>query len=428
MDIQLKELLSKRSENKNLGIPSYCTANDLVIKALLLRASKTGQPVLIEATANQVNQFGGYTGMTPKDFVAFVHKLADEVGCDHNIIYLGGDHLGPLTWKNLEEKEAMEHSKKLVHDYVSAGFTKIHIDTSMKLKSDPEGMLATEIIAERGAILHKECIKAFEANTAADKIRPVYIIGSEVPIPGGATENEDHISVTSVADFKNTVDTYKKVYEKHGLTEAFEDIIGVVVQPGVEFSDTQVFLYDKEAAKELSASISAYPGLVFEGHSTDYQTKECLREMVADNIAILKVGPALTYRFREALFMLDMMEKELVSAACRANFAEVLEEAMLAEPKNWENHYHGTFAEKQLARKYSYSDRARYYFADKTVKTAIDKLLANFEGVEIPMNILHQFMPAQYQKIMRNELANEVYSILFDAILEMADDYEFACK
>lgn len=424
----LKTLIENRKTDKSLGIPSYCTANDLVIEALLIQAKAENRPVLIEATANQVNQFGGYTGMKPIDFVNFVYKIADKVGCSKDLIILGGDHLGPLTWKNLDEAEAMEKSKVLVYDFVKAGFTKIHLDTSMKVASDDkDAMLPTSVIAERGVILFGECMKAFSEIDDGTKVRPVFVIGSEVPIPGGATEAEEGISVTKVSDFKDTINTYKEIFAKHGLENAFEDIVGVVVQPGVEFGDSQVFLYDRAEAKDLSASINDYSGIVFEGHSTDYQTKECLKDMVEDNIAILKVGPAMTYRFREALFMLSYMEKELLPTDKHANFIETLDAVMIEKPDNWKSHYHGTEQELKLARKYSYSDRARYYFTDHVVKDSIDKLMENMAAVNIPMNILHQFMPNQYEKVMRDTLSNNAFDLLFDAVLEMALDYDYAC-
>ncbi len=429
MENKIKSILAGRKGDKNIGVPSYCTASDIVIKALLKRAATTKTPVLIEATANQVNQFGGYTGMKPSDFVSFVYGLADEMGCPKELIILGGDHLGPLTWKNLPESEAMEYSKTLVYEYVKAGFTKIHLDTSMKLADDDkDAMLSTKTIAQRGATLYKECAKAFAEINDGTKEHPVFVIGSEVPIPGGATEAEEGIEVTKVADFADTISTYKEVFEKNGISNAFQHIVGVVVQPGVEFSDTQVFMYDREEASELTASIKDYDGLVFEGHSTDYQTPECLKEMVLDGIAILKVGPAMTYRLREALFMLSYIEQELIPAEKRADFPAVLERAMLENPNNWKNHYHGDERELALARKYSYSDRARYYLGDPSVKSAIDKLFDNLAGREIPMNVLHQFMPISYQKVIRDELKNDAVELIYDAVLEMAADYEFACN
>ena len=64
---------------------------------------KSSTLVLIEATSNQVNQDGGYTGMVPSDFRKFVHAIADRVGCARDLIILGGDHLGPNAWASLIE-------------------------------------------------------------------------------------------------------------------------------------------------------------------------------------------------------------------------------------------------------------------------------------------------------------------------------------
>ena len=59
----------------------------------------------------------------------------------------------------------MEYAKTLVHDYVRAGFTKIHIDTSMKVADDdPNTRLSDEIIARRGATLAKKCAKKLIRN------------------------------------------------------------------------------------------------------------------------------------------------------------------------------------------------------------------------------------------------------------------------
>ena len=49
----IKEVLKRQR-----GIASYCTSNELVLEACMEEAGKDGY-VLVEATANQVNQFGG---------------------------------------------------------------------------------------------------------------------------------------------------------------------------------------------------------------------------------------------------------------------------------------------------------------------------------------------------------------------------------
>jgi len=421
----LKQIVNGKGASS--GIASYCTANALVIEALLQHSRKTQQPVLIEATANQVNQYGGYTGMTPQDFANFVYQIAEQTGSSRDLILLGGDHLGPLTFKDLPEEEAMKEAKELVSAYVKAGFTKIHLDTSMKLRSDAADLpLTTKTIAERGAVLYQACMEAFSQMGGAEAQKPVFIIGSEVPIPGGATEEEDGVSVTKAADFIETVETYRTVFQEHGIVDAWENIIAVVVQPGVEFGDSQVFFYNRTDAASLCDRLKEYPTLVFEGHSTDYQTKEKLKEMMEDGIAILKVGPALTFRLREALFLLSLMEAELLPKERQARFIEVLEEVMLAEPGNWINHYHGSTEAMGLARKYSYSDRCRYYLTNPSVQDAINKLFQNLAEIKIPLNLLHQYLPNQYEKVVRGELANHPRQLVCDAVLEVVSTYEYA--
>lgn len=425
----LQVMMDRRRNGEKIGIPSYCSANKYVLEAALKRAKKLNQPTLIEATANQVNQFGGYTGMLPIDFKNFVMGMAKELGVDESLVILGGDHLGPLTWVNETEAEAMAKSEELVRQFVLAGFTKIHLDTSMKLGDDSkEEMLATEVIARRGVKLYKVCMEAYDEllKTNPDAMRPVFIIGSEVPIPGGAQEEEEGISVTKPESFRDTVDTYKRIFAEEGVEDAWSDVIAVVVQPGVEFGDAQVFYYDSEAATALTDSLKDYPEIVFEGHSTDYQSKKCLKAMVEDGIAILKVGPALTFGLREALFTLDKIEEALVPEEKRAHFVDVLEEVMLANPKNWQKHYHGTEEELAFARKYSFSDRARYYIGEEKVQNSIDKLLANLDETGIPMSILHQYLPKQYDKVVAGELENKPVELIKDGVVLYMEDYEYA--
>lgn len=424
----LVQMMQRRKEGIPCGIPSYCSANKFVLEAALRRAKETGDPVLIEATANQVNQFGGYTGMKPKDFYNLVRQMAADAGLPEEQLILGGDHLGPLTWQHLPEAEAMELAKALVYEYARAGFTKIHLDTSMKLHCDPEGPLSVHTVARRGAVLYREAMRGYsdllEENPQA--VRPVFVIGSEVPIPGGAQEAEDSLSVTSPEDFRKTVLTYQQVFAGEGITEGLQNVIAVVVQPGVEFGDDQVFLYDHNAAKDLCAALSDFPGLCFEGHSTDYQSPDCLRQMVRDGIAILKVGPALTYGLREALFSLSLMEKELVPEDRQAHFIETLEQAMLRAPENWKKHYHGDEKQLALARKYSFSDRARYYMDQPQVILAIDRLFENLRLAPIPMNMLHQYMPVSYSKVRDGQLSLDPKELALDGIVGFMLDYEFA--
>lgn len=425
----LKEMMEKRKNGIKCGIPSYCSANELVIETILERAKLKNVPALIEATANQVNQYGGYTNMKPQDFKDLVIQIAKKTGVDENLIILGGDHLGPLIWKDETEEEAMKKADELVYEYVAAGFTKIHLDTSMKLADDAvDEMLSVETIARRGVRLYKVCIEAYEKlkEKTPEALRPVFVIGSEVPIPGGAQEKEEAISITKPEDFDETVCTYKKIFKENGCDSAWEDIVAVVVQPGVEFGDSQIFMYERKKAALLIEKLSTYPEIVFEGHSTDYQSPACLRRMVEDGIAILKVGPALTFGLRETLYGLSLIEKELVEKNKSAWFVEVLDETMIKNPENWKQHYYGNEKEVAFARKYSFSDRSRYYMGNRDVADAMDLLFKNLSDIEIPMNILHQYMPRQFEKVRDKKLRLEPKELAKDGIVAFMEEYEYA--
>ncbi len=427
----LTKIVEIQKSGKAVGIYSACSANSFVIEAVLKKGLEDNSCVLIESTANQCDQFGGYTGMKPLDFKNYVYSIADKLGFDKNKIFLGGDHLGPLTWTNLNEEEAMKNSEVLIDAYVSAGFTKIHVDTSMKVKDDdPNTRLSDETIARRGVHLVKVAENAYKKllETSPEAVEPIYIVGSEVPIPGGSQAAVDEgVQVTKVEDFEATMNTFKETFKKEGIEDVWDRVLGIVVQPGVEEKDSGCTEYDRTKARELSAAIKKVPDLVFEGHSTDYQTKIKLREMVEDGVAILKVGPGLTFGAREGLYALSFIEDEVckVNGNTPSNFREVLDQEMLKNNSHWVKHYHGTNEEIALKRKYSFSDRSRYYYATEPVKNAIDTLLNNLKD-GCPLNLLSQFMPIQYTKVREGTLKNDPKELVLDRIGNTIDEYLYA--
>ncbi|MBP7175069.1 MAG: class II D-tagatose-bisphosphate aldolase, non-catalytic subunit [Thermoclostridium sp.] len=428
----LKLITALQRKGVPAGIYSACSANELVLEACMERAMKGSGYVLIEATANQVNQYGGYTGMKPTDFRHFVLSIAEKTGFPADKIILGGDHLGPLTWKGLPAEKAMGEAKELVRQFVLAGFTKIHIDTSMHLGDDDAAKkLETEVIAERGAVLAEVAENAYEelADSRPEALHPVYVIGSEVPIPGGSQDEEEKLQVTTVSDFKQTVSVFQQAFQRHGLKDAWKNVVAVVVQPGVEFGDDSIHAYDRDAARELCKSLKEFPDLAFEGHSTDYQTADALKAMVEDGIAILKVGPALTFALREALFALNHIENELFRGRMDiqpSRFIEVLEEAMIKSPENWIKHYHGNEEKLWLSRKYSFSDRCRYYLPVPEVTKSLNRMMQNLKTVEIPLSLLSQYMPVQYTRIRKGLLGKDPESLAKDRVVNCIDEYLYA--
>ncbi len=436
MDQSLREnpllaLLRNRERGRQMGVWSCCSANEYVIRAAMRRAKGAEIPVLVEATANQVNQDGGYTGMTPVEFRAFLSRIAAEEGLPAERVLCGGDHLGPLTWRGLPAAEAMARAETLVESYVLAGFSKIHLDTSMRLgDDDPEARLSDEVIAQRGARL---CAAAERAWARLSETRPgipapVYVIGSEVPIPGGAQENEDSVAVTDPGACRATLTAFRSAFERRGLESAWGRVVGLVVQPGVEFADESVVTYRRAAAEGLTACLRDWPELVFEGHSTDYQPREALREMVEDGIAILKVGPALTFALREGLFALEEIERELsgLYGLAPSGFRSALENAMTEDDRYWAGYYRGSPERCRYARSFSYSDRARYYLPCPGVAAAISRLMENLDRRPIPPALLSQYLPAQYERVRTGALPDRAEDILIDRVGDRIDDYIYA--
>ena len=414
----LRAVVDANRAGEQRGICSVCSAHPMVLEACIDRAIADGSPLLVEATCNQVNQEGGYTGMQPPQFRDFVQSLAAARGLPAGRLILGGDHLGPNPWRHEPAETALAKAETMVRAYAEAGFTKIHLDASMACAGDPEP-LPPEVIAGRAAQL------AQAAEAAGG--RPGYIVGTEVPVPGGAHEAIDHLEVTRTEDLAQTIAVHRDAFAAAGLEEAWSRVLAVVVQPGVEFGSLQVVDFVPERADALAAAIRAVPGLAFEAHSTDYQTEAALGALVARHFAILKVGPGLTFALREALFALAQIEAELVPAAQRSRLRETLEAAMLADPRHWQGHYPGNPDEQRFARAFSLSDRCRYYWPVPQLAAAVERLLANLTERPVPLPLLSQHLPHQHDAIRAGRLAAEPRALIRAKIDEVAGIYARAC-
>lgn len=418
---EMRQLLRENREGKRRGIYSVCTANRLVLEGAFAQAAHDGSLLLVEATCNQVNQRGGYTGMVPAQFRDYIHAIAEEMHFPIGRVVLGGDHLGPNPWKDEPASVAMEKACIMVAAYVDAGFSKIHLDASMACADDATP-LARQEIAERAARLC-EVAETATRNSAA---RPVYVIGTEVPTPGGAVE-EMEIEVTSTESLRQTLEVHRRAFERRNLLSAWDRIVGVVVQPGVEFGHDTVEDYQPDKALQLSESILQQDGIVFEAHSTDYQTAESLRQLVSGHFGILKVGPELTFVMREAIFGLACIEEEWIADERRSNLRAIIEQVMLEHPGNWKGYYHGDERQQHIARAYSLSDRIRYYWPNGEISKALAVLLENLREHPAPLPLLSQYLPRQAEAIRAGTISNNPVSIIHDKVRESLARYADAC-
>ena len=245
-------------------------------------------------------------------------------------------------------------------------------------------------VAERAARL---CRIAEDTRAAMPGAVPlVYIIGTEVPVPGGAKEALDGVTPTTPDAARTTYAVHKDTFAAHGLGEdVWARVVALVVQPGVEFDHHGVEDYRPERATALSAVANDFPHAVFEAHSTDYQTPQAFKALVRDHFAILKVGPALTFAYREAVYALNHIARELKRNAPDVEAAA--EALMLAEPAQWQKYYHGTADEQRLLRHYSLSDRIRYYWSQPQLSEAVQGLRAALGTRPLPFGLAHQYLP-----------------------------------
>jgi D-tagatose-1,6-bisphosphate aldolase subunit GatZ/KbaZ len=148
--------------------------------------------------------------------------------------------------------------------------------------------------------------------------------------------------------------------------------------------------------------------------------------LIRHYFAILKVGPALTFAFREAAFALAMIEEELLghkSGVVLSRLRITLEDTMRTFPQHWDQYYAGSLSEQRLSRCYSFSDRVRYYWANPNVQSAPRILLRNLGEGSIPLALLSQFLAKVHDRVRSNEIANNPSAIILAKIAAVLDSY-----
>lgn len=424
----LRTIVQRNRAGERLGTYAVCSAHPVVIEACVRQALEDGTCLHVESTSNQVNQFGGYTGTTPQQFADNIHEAGEAAGLPAERVLLGADHLGPFVWRDSPSATAMAKACDLARLCVAAGYRKIHLDASMRCADDP-AVLDESTVAERAAALCRAAEDAFAAMPAASP-HPLYVIGTEVPPPGGELAEGACPAPTKTEDVQRTLMAFHSAFHAQHLAAAWERVVGLVVQPAVEFGDAKVFDYNRRNACALSTGLPVHPELVYEAHSTDYQTPEALAHMVADHFAILKVGPWLTFAYREAIFALSGIEREMLAAKNGLKLSrvrEALDRAMLRNPAYWHSYYRGQDGELSLARAFSFSDRCRYYWPERSVQQEVERLLHNLAETPAPLTLLSQYLPVEYDAIRRGELENNAAAITGYHIRRVLRWYAAAC-
>lgn len=376
----LRQIIARNRAGETIAIPSVCTAHPDVLEACLTLAETLDQPIVVEATSNQVNQDGGYTGLKPAGFIRFVKDIATRARVCEARVHFGGDHLGPQAWRKLPADQAMTRAHRLVADYAAAGFTKIHLDCSEGCANEP-AQLADAITATRSAALAATALQH-----APDPESLLFVIGTEVPPPGGArTDDHGLIPPTTPESAKATLAAHRDAFAALNLPLGL--IGGLVVQPGVEFSPMEVHHLPLQRDPHLADALTDWPGLCFEAHSTDYQHPDSYPRLAELGFAFQKVGPALTFAWREALYALDAIRAQN-GWATGPSLPDTMEAVMLANPAHWQAHIHGHTADPRTERHFGLADRIRYHWPEPKAQQAVRRLLDDLQDKRLPDPLL----------------------------------------
>jgi D-tagatose-1,6-bisphosphate aldolase subunit GatZ/KbaZ len=425
-------LFAQNKRNEVVGFTSVCSANQLVVETALEHAKQRNLVVCFESTGKQVNQFGGYVGMQPKQFAKFVKQTAEKAGLRKDQVVLGGDHLGPDSWQCETSDVAMSKARELIRQCVCAGYRKLHLDPSMPCRDDVchgRPYISVETIAERTAFLCESAEDAIKTG-AGDETQLAYVVGTDVPPPGGEYDDNSEIPASSVEETEETINQIRRAFSRRGLESAWTRCVALVVQTGATFGPEIVKDYDSRKTKDLKVWIRNTDSLVFEAHSTDFQTTEALTNMVKDHFAILKTGPCLTFAMREALYALAHMERELLSdrrGIILSRLPEVMQDLMMTDQVHWRKYYSGDVSYLRYISTYGFSDRIRYYWTNPRIKEAVVRLFQNLTRFGIPLPLLSQYMPAQYETVREGSLTCTPRHLVQSKIMEMLDRYAHAC-
>ena len=170
--------------------------------------------------------------------------------CRREQVLLGGDHLGPNCWQDLPAEAAMAKSEQLIADYVARG-----------LSQDSSGLL--HVLCGRSDAAHRRgrggasgaaCAPLPSRPGSAPAAKPpVYVVGTEVPVPGGAQEALTELALTDPAGrHRNHRRPFGGVPVR-GTAYVWPRVIGLVVQPGVEFDHHKVIDFHAPRAADLAA-------------------------------------------------------------------------------------------------------------------------------------------------------------------------------
>lgn len=293
-DIIRRILALRRSGQAQITLLATCPNSVAVLEAAVKAAAANNAPMLFAATLNQVDRDGGYTGWTPKKFVAEIHAFAEKYSWD-GPLYPCLDHGGPWlkdlhTLNGHSYDETMVEVKHSLTACLEAGYQLLHIDPTVDRTLPPHEPVDIEKVIARTT----ELISHAEAERRRLGLSPVaYEVGTE----------EVHGGLVDFNQFTHFLRDLKNNLETNGLMDAWPCF--VVAQVGTDLHTTS---FDPKTSQRLYDLVSPLGSLV-KGHYTDWV--ENPMDYPATGMGGANVGPEFTAEEFLALQHLSIKEMDL---------------------------------------------------------------------------------------------------------------------
>ena len=421
----LIDIMEANCRGERKGIYAVGSHNSTILEVCFQQALVDGSPVLLEISANMLVLPGQSGKTSPADFINRIKHIAAEAEFPQDRLFFGVNDLSPSLWQDESDESALNKTCELISDIVDLGINKMGIHAGELLKGDPVGeTLAQEIIIARETVLYQAAERA--AVKLPGEKKPLYVIGVH---PRQGTK-EDQMNIVRKEDVEIAVDQFAQTAEAAGLPEIKERLLAVRIFLGNGYDSESVIPFDSSLLKELGGCVCGDRSVVLEALQTDFQSQTVLNQLVGNHFAFLSVGLELTYTMREALFSLALMENETMigkPGVYLSNFIIELDRAMQSAPHHWQEYYTGNGFEQLVARKYSFYDRSRFFLENKDVRKMRKRLYDNLTANPVPLTVLRQFMPRQYERVTAGELENKPKALVMDAIRYALHRYSRAC-
>jgi D-tagatose-1,6-bisphosphate aldolase subunit GatZ/KbaZ len=295
MDFILKRIQDLEAET---GIKrtlfAACPNSLSVIRAALKSAKRCNAPVKFAATLNQVDLDGGYTGLTPPEFVNTIRAHARNLNVTSPVI-IAIDHGGPWlkdlhSAENWPYEKTMAAVKKSFEAAIMAGYDLIHVDPTVDISSGARNTIPIDKVAERTLELIEHA-EIFRRQNNLPRIS--YEVGTE----------EVHGGLADLEIFRRFLELLKKGLIQRNLSDVWPCF--VVGKVGTDLHTT---IFDPFVARQLTEIAKNYGSLI-KGHYSDNVTNPAAYP--ESGMGAANVGPEFTEREYDGLMELECLENDL---------------------------------------------------------------------------------------------------------------------